>query len=119
GMNAFLNVPTDQKTVACAMRYVPPSTPITVTDLDPSTPMKVSACSGPAGFAGDGSSVVQSGNSATLKASDGDYKWCFQGEDKMYRLSFKTDVGQMTYNWIASPPEKDRGFYNIKDFGAK
>ncbi len=122
GMNVILNAPTDQKAITCALRYVPPSTPITVTDLNPSTPMKVSACSGAAGFAGSGSRIAQSGAStATLRASDSDYKWCFQGEDKMYRFTFQGDnyTGPVTYNWIATPDERDRGFYNVRDFGAK
>ncbi len=120
GMNILINAPTDQKTVACAVRYVPPTTAITVTDLNPSTPMKVTSC-GAAEFAA-GSSIVQSNAStATLKASISDYKWCFQGEDKTYRLSFQGDnwTGPVTYNWIATPDARERGTYNIRDFGAK
>src|ERR1044072_4415244 len=120
GMNILINAPTDQKNVACAIRYVPPTTAITVTDLNPATPMKVSSC-GTTEFAA-GSTVVQSGAStATLKASISDYKWCFQGEDKIYRLSFQGDnwTGPVTYNWIATPDARERGTYNIRDFGAK
>lgn len=122
GMNLILNVPTDQRGVTCAMRYVPPTTEITVTDLDPSTPMKVSSCSGPAGFAGSGSAIQQRGaTSASLRASQSDYKWCFQGEDKRYRVTFQGDkyTGQVTYDWPATPGERDLGYYNIRDFGAK
>lgn len=122
GMNIILSVPTEHRGLTCALRYVPPTTAITITDLNPATPMKVSSCGGPAGFAGEGSSLTQSGaTSATLKASQTDYKWCFQGEDKMYKLSFQGDTwtGPVTYNWIATPPERERGFYNIRDFGAK
>lgn len=121
GMNILLNVPTDHKALTCALRYVPPSTAITITDLNPSTPMRVSSCSG-SGFAGEGATIAQAGAStATLRASNSDYKWCFQGEDKMYRFTFQGDshTGPITYNWIATPDEKTRGFYNIKDFGAK
>jgi hypothetical protein len=122
GMNIILSVPTEHKSLVCAMRYVPPSTAITITDLNPATPMKVSSCSGPEGFAGSGSRITQStATTATLKASDGDYKWCFQGEDKTYRFTFQGDQwsGPITYNWIATPPERERGFYNVRDFGAK
>jgi hypothetical protein len=115
GYNIILDVPTTQRSATCAMRYVPPTTSITVTDLDRATPMKVSSCGG------SGSNVVQSGvSAATMKASSTDYKWCFQGEDKRYRISFAGDKysGPVTYDWIASPPEKEAGFYNIRDFGA-
>ena len=49
------------------------------------------------------------------------YKWCFEGEDKLYRISFKGDAvaGTVIYNWIANPAPRDLGTYNVKDFGAK
>lgn len=122
GMNVILNVPTDHKGATCAMRYVPPTTEITVTDLDPSTPMKVASCSGPAGFDGEASKIQRkSATSATLTASNEDYRWCFQGEDKKYRISFQGDkyTGPVTYDWLSTPEERERGYYNVKDFGAK
>jgi Pectate lyase superfamily protein len=122
GMNILVSAPTDQKTTACAVRYVPPTTAITITDLNPATPLKISSCTGEKGFLGEASSVVQSSaTSATVKASMSDYHWCFQGEDKIYKLSFQGDnwTGPVTYNWIATPPERERGFYSVRDFGAK
>lgn len=112
GYNLFLDVPENQKAAACALRYVTPETNITITDLNSATPMKVSNC-------GDATSrLTQSGSTATLRASATNFKWCFSGEDKRYRISFKGDqnAGQITYDWIAEPATP--GTYNIKDFGA-
>ena len=44
GYNLFLDVPEDHKSMACALRYVSPETEITITDLNTSTPIKVSNC---------------------------------------------------------------------------
>lgn len=113
GYNLFLDVPDNQKAATCALRYVSPETNITITDLNTATPMKVSNC-------GDATSkLTQSGSTATLRASATNYKWCFSGEDKRYRISFKGDqnAGQITYDWIAAPTTNP-GTYNIKDFGA-
>ncbi len=114
GYNIVLDVPREHKSAACALRYVPPTTDITITDLNPSTPMKLASC------AGSGSIVKQNGSTATMRADSNDFKWCFSGEDKMYRISFEGDQysGRQTYNWIATPDAKTLGFYNIKDFGA-
>ena len=74
--------------------------------------MKVSTC-------GDATTrVTQSGSTATMRGSSNDFKWCFNGEDKRYRISFRGDQssGQLTYDWIATPA--NLGIYNIKDFGA-
>lgn len=115
GYNVILSVPTSQTAAACAMRYAPPSNPITITDLDPSTPLTVKPCSG-------SGSVVQSGanGTATVKADRKTYQWCFTGEDKRYRISFDGDQfsGPITYDWIATPDARDLGTYNIRDFGA-
>lgn len=112
GYNLFLDA-TDKQTVqACALRYVSPETDITITDLNPSTPMKVANC-------GDSTSrVTQTGSTATMRASSIKYNWCFTGEDKRYRITFKGDLyaGPITYNWIATPAEP--GIYDVKDFGA-
>jgi hypothetical protein len=100
---------------ACATRYVPPATQITITDLNPATPMRLGSCSG--------SPAVRSASAttATVNADENNYKWCFTGEDKTYQLSFQADrfAGKITYNWIANPDASTAGFYNIRDFGAK
>src|SRR5437868_5887574 len=113
GYNVVLNAPTDQKSAACALRFAPASANITVTDLDRSTPMKIAACSGSA------TSVQPGANgTATIRASATTYQWCFTGEDKQYRISFNTDAGPVTYNWIATPEARELGTYNVRDFGA-
>jgi hypothetical protein len=115
GYNIILNVPEDQRTATCAMRYVPPTTSITVSDLNSATPMNLKSC------AGSQSSLTKStATTFSLKASPTDYKWCFEGEDKRYRISFAGDknTGTVTYDWIPVPDEKTAGNYNIKDFGA-
>jgi hypothetical protein len=113
GWNLFLDAPDNQKAQTCALRYAPPQTDITITDLDRSTPMRVSNCGDPA------SRLTQSGSTATMRASTNTYKWCFTGEDKRYRITFRGDdsVGQVTYDWIATPASTT-GTYSIKDFGA-
>jgi len=115
GYNIIVDVPTTQTTAVCAVRFVPPTTTLTVTDLNSATPLRLSSC------VGSGASLVQNSSGiATLKASATDYKWCFEGEDKRYRVTFAGDkfTGPITYNWIATPDERTLGFYNIKDFGA-
>lgn len=115
GYNIIVDVPKTQTSTTCAVRYVPPSTTITITDLTPSTPMKVSSCGS------SSSSLVQtSATSATVKSSPTDNKWCFQGEDKRYRVTFAGDrySGPVTYNWFSETDARLRGFYNIRDFGA-
>ena len=115
GYNIILSVPETQKSATCALRYAPPTTSITISDLNTATPMNVSACGG------SGTSLTKSGSTATMKANAADFKWCFQGEDKKYRITFNGDQysgGNITYDWIATPDEKTLGFYNVKDFGA-
>jgi hypothetical protein len=116
GYNIVLSVPENQTETACALRYVPPATEIKITDLDTRTPMKITACGGPAP-----APIQSSASSATIRASGVDYKWCFQGEDKRYRISFQGDrySGPITYDWIATPDESSRGTYNVRDFGAR
>ena len=55
-----------------------------------------------------------------MRANASDFKWCFTGEDKKYRISYDGDrfSGKQIYDWIATPDEKTLGFYNVKDFGA-
>lgn len=113
GYNIIVDAPDTQTVAACAIRYVPPSTDVTITDLDRLTPMKISGC--------NNSNVKQTGAAtATIRADATTFKWCFQGEDKKYRISFKGDqfAEQITYDWIATPDAKNLGFYNVRDFGA-
>lgn len=114
GYNIILDVPETQRAATCATRFAPPTTNITITDLNPQTPLNVRTCDG------SGTSVTKSGSTATMRANPTNFKWCFQGEDKKYRISFAGDQysGNITYDWIATPDEKTLGFYNIKDFGA-
>lgn len=115
GMGVIVDAPKSHTKPTCAVRYVPPQTTITITDLTPSTPMKVSACGA------SGASIVQSNaTTAVVRPNPADNKWCFQGEDKRYKVTFTGDQssGPVTYNWIAQTDERTRGFYNIKDFGA-
>ncbi len=115
GYNIIVDVPKNQTKPTCAVRYAPPGTTITITDMTPSTPMKVSSCGSTS------SSLVQtSATSATVKANPTDNKWCFQGEDKRYKISFTGDQssGTVTYNWVSQNDDRTRGFYNIRDYGA-
>ncbi len=113
GYNLFLDVPDNQKAATCALRYSTPQTDITITDLNTATPMKVSNCGNDAS-----TRVTQSGSTAVMRGSVSDYKWCFNGEDKRYRISFQgdTNMPRIVYDWIATP--ETPGIYNIKDFGA-
>lgn len=111
----IVDVPTNQRAATCAVRYLPPGTSVTITDLDPSTPMKITSCDG------SGSNVTQtSATNAVMRANPSTYKWCFRGEDKKYRVTFSgTGVsGQVAYTWFADSDESKAGQYNLKDFGA-
>jgi hypothetical protein len=115
GYNIVVSVPEDHNQATCAIRYVPPTTDIIISDLNPATPMNLKSCSG------SGSRLTRnSSTSSSVRASAADYKWCFEGEDESYRISFQGDryKRQVVYNWIANPDERNRGLYNIKDFGA-
>lgn len=114
GYNVVLSVPETQTSATCALRYMPPTASITVSDLNSATPMNVKSCDG------SGTSLTKSGATASMKASAANLKWCFEGEDKSYRVTFNGDQysGNVTYNWIATPDARTLGFYNIKDFGA-
>jgi hypothetical protein len=115
GYNIILDVPETQRSALCAMRYVPPTTSITVSDLNSATPMNLKSCDG-----SESTLAKATASTFSLKASPTDYKWCFQGEDKRYRISFKGDqyVPTVVYDWIATGDEKSAGNYNVKDFGA-
>ncbi len=112
GYNIIFSVPEDHQTATCTLRYVPPATDITITDLNPATPLNIRACDG------TDSTVRRSGSTVTMRASATNYKWCFQGEDKRYRISFQGDryTGRVTYDWVSM--ENPTGIYNVKDFGA-
>jgi hypothetical protein len=74
GYNIILDVPETQRNAVCAMRYVPPTTNITISDLNSATPMNLKSCGGSA------SSLVKGASSTySVKASPGDYKWCCEG----------------------------------------
>jgi hypothetical protein len=109
GYNIILDVPENQTAASCTIRYSPPTTDITVTDLNPATPMRVRSCGG------TDSKITQTGARAILRASASDYKWCFEGEDKRYRISFRGDEssGTIVYDWTATPDERSLGFYNV------
>jgi hypothetical protein len=111
GYNLLLDAPDNQRAQMCALRYVAPSAGLTITDLNTSTPMRLTACD-------QTTRLTQSGASAVMRANPNDQKWCFTGEDKRYRITFPGDAtsGQITYDWIATP--ETAGTYNIKDFGA-
>src|SRR5688572_31703497 len=113
GHNVVVSVPTDHRVATCAVRFAPPTTQITVTDLDRATPLKLNACGG-------ANLVNATASAATLRINPSTYKWCFEGEDKNYRIAFQGDAyaGAITYNWPAEPDPRNAGFYNIRDFGA-
>lgn len=115
GYNIILDVPENQQTAACTIRYAPPTTNITISDLDTKTPMNVRSCGS------SGASLSQNGSIASMTAGKTDYKWCFEGEDKSYRISFRGDQSSETviYDWIPNRQPNENGAYNIKDFGAK
>jgi len=69
GYNIIVDVPTTQTGAACAVRYVPPTTPITITDLNGATPLKLKSCGGT-----DSAVSMRDGKTATLRASSNDYK---------------------------------------------
>ena len=113
GYNIILAAPDNHKSAVCAVRYAPSTSNIIVSDLDPSTPLNIKPCEG------SGTSLTQSGSTATMKANVGTNKWCFRGEDKKYRISFPGDQytdRQIIYDWVPTP--ESTGIYHIKDFGA-
>ncbi|MBK7708334.1 MAG: hypothetical protein IPN69_16285 [Acidobacteria bacterium] len=115
GYNIFLDAPENHRAATCATRFAPPTVSVTIADLDPATPMNVRACDG------SGTTVTKgSASTASMRVNSNNLKWCFQGEDKKYRISFSGDqyVRTVIYDWIATPDEKTLGEYNIRDFGA-
>lgn len=115
GYNIIVSAPKDHTKGTCAIRYVPPTTDIIISDLNPATPMRLKGCGG------SGSRFRQnSATTASVRANPSNFKWCFEGEDERYRISFRGDrhKRRVVYDWIATPDPKELGFYNIKDFGA-
>jgi hypothetical protein len=112
GYNIILDTPETHQGATCAIRYAPPGTSITISDLDASTPLNVRSCEG------SGTNLSQSGLTASMRNDPGTGKWCFRGEDKKYRISFRGDQysGTVIYDW--SPTPANPGIYNIRDFGA-
>lgn len=118
GYNVILDVPENHDRAVCAMRFVPPTTDIVIADLNSATPMNLKPCGGQPAAALRKSSA----STYSVRASANDYKWCFEGEDKLYRISFPGDrysAKTIIYDWAASPDEKNAGTYNVRDFGAK
>ncbi|HSI89208.1 MAG TPA: glycosyl hydrolase family 28-related protein [Pyrinomonadaceae bacterium] len=115
GYNLRVEASRDHRAPTCAVRYMQPASIVTITDLDSATPMRLTACDGStAGI------TQSSAGSATIRAAGGTNKWCFRGEDEKYRITI-TDPqnnSRVTYDWFASRDARDRGFYNIRDFGA-
>ena len=120
GYNVVVEVPKDQRAATCAVRYVPPTTAVTITDLDTKTPMKVTACGGGDSFAPGTSLTQNSATSATMRADGSGNRWCFQGEDKSYKVSFAGDrtSGPVSYTVVPNNDARTKGFFNIRDFGA-
>ena len=114
GYNIIVEAATNQRQPTCAVRYVPPSTVITISDLDSSTPLKLTACDG-----SDSNFRQDSATTATMRASATNYKWCFRGEDERYKVTLSVpNAAPVTYNWFATKDDRQRGYYNIRDFGA-
>ncbi|MDM7922466.1 MAG: glycosyl hydrolase family 28-related protein [Pyrinomonadaceae bacterium] len=113
GYNVIVDAPTNQRAATCAVRYLPPTTTITVTDLDTSTPLRLTACDGTVMNRGSGS------DSVTMRVNPTTFKWCFTGEDSKYKITLSAPGRPaISYTWYSDPDERRRGFYNIRDFGA-
>lgn len=114
GYNVVVSVPTNHRTATCALQFYPTTTTISITDINRSTPLSIKPCSG------SGTNLVQSSaGGATFRADAASYKWCFEGEDKSYKITYPDRNSEpVTYNWPAEPDPRNAGFYNIRDFGA-
>lgn len=115
GYSIIVDAAKNQRSPTCAVRYVPPQTKFSVTDVDKATASNVSSCGGSALNA-----VQKNSGGASFSANAASNKWCFESEDKMYRMTFAGDAesGPITYNWIAEKDDRTAGFYNIREFGA-
>ncbi len=115
GSNLILQVPQNHQVATCAIRYAPPTRDVKITDLDNSTPMNLRSCGG------SGTSLTsRTSTTATIRASNTSYKWCFEGEDDKYMIEFQGDqyAPEVKYIWPANLNSDELGFYNIKKFGA-
>jgi hypothetical protein len=115
GYNVILSVPKGHTTPTCGVRYAAQNALVTVTALNSAAPVNIKACPG------SGTNVVQNlGTSATFRANASDGRWCFEGSEGQYRISFPGDAfsGTVTYNWIAESDPRTAGTYNLRDFGA-
>ena len=115
GYNVIVEASRDHRAATCAVRYLPPNAIVTVTDLDGATPMRLTACDGSAAGISQSSAT-----NATIRANPSTSKWCFRGEDEKYRITIADPRSgrRVTYNWFSARDERERGFYNIRDFGA-
>lgn len=115
GYSVIVDAPTNQRSTACAVRYAPSTSQVTVTDLDRATPSNIRACGG------QGDNLVQkNANGASFRTNPSTHKWCFEGEDTNYRITYPGDqyTPTITYTWVATDDARTRGFFNIRDFGA-
>ncbi len=115
GYNLQVEASRNHRAPTCAVRYMRPNAVVTITDLDNATPMRLTACDG------SSSGISQSSaTSATIRAAGGTNKWCFRGEDEKYRITITDPQNntRVSYDWYAAREDADRGFYNIRDFGA-
>ncbi len=114
GYNVIVDAPKNQRSTACAVRFVPPTTAVNIAGVNGASAQGLKSCSG------SGSSLQSSAAGGSVRASAQNYKWCFEGEEKLYRLTFTGDnfSGPITYNWIPEPDPRNAGFYSIRDFGA-
>ncbi len=115
GYSIILNAAKNQRTATCAVRYVSPKTTFSVVDTDKATASNIRSCGG-----GASNAVQKNTNGASFNANPSSNTWCFEGEDKMSRITFPGDAesGPITYNWIAEKDDRTAGFYNIREFGA-
>ncbi len=115
GYKVYLDAPDNHRAATCATRFAPANVAVTISDLDTATPLNIRACDG------SGTTVTKNSSmTASMRSNAPGGKWCFEGEDRKYRISFTGDqfVRTVIYDWIATPDEKTLGNYNVRDFGA-
>ncbi len=115
GYSIIVDAARNQRAAQCTVRYVPPQTNFSVLDVKKATASNVRSCGGASLNA-----VQKNANGARFNANPTSNTWCFEAEDDMYRMTFPGDAesGPITYNWIAEKPDREAGFYNIREFGA-
>jgi hypothetical protein len=94
---------------------------ITITDMDTSTPMKITACPGSAPVNNVNATTWTTVKNNDIAGVDLDYKFCFRGEDKVYRVSYtvnssETQAENPNYPWAADPPSGVNSI-SLADFG--